>query len=53
MNKLSFGESFAYKSFYISFQSPTTFIYLVCTLESHSHLLYLASEKLVIEDGYI
>ena len=33
--------------------SPTAFLNSVRTLESHSRLLFLASEKSGIEDGYI
>ena len=41
------------KTLSISFQSPTVFLYLMCTLESNSHLLFLASEKIEIEHCYI
>jgi hypothetical protein len=41
------------KTLSISFQHPTTFLYLVCTLESNSRSLSLAREKPKIEDGYI
>jgi len=36
----------------ISLHSPTVFLYLVCTLESHSRFLSLASEKSGTEDVY-
>jgi hypothetical protein len=37
----------------LSFHSPTTFLYLVCFLESYFRLLFLASEKSKIKDDYI
>jgi hypothetical protein len=36
-----------------SFHSPIAFLYLVRTLESHSRLLFFASEKFGIKDNYI
>jgi hypothetical protein len=53
ISKLSFKESFALKPFSIYFESPTLFLYLICTLKSHLRFLYLGSEKLGTEDDYI
>ena len=42
LSKSSFEESFTQKSFSIYFHSPTAFLYLVYTLESHFRYLWLA-----------
>lgn len=35
------------------FQSSTTFLYIVCALESHSYFLSLSSEKSGTKEDYI
>jgi hypothetical protein len=49
-SKISFGASFTLKPLFIFFQSLQDFLYLICTLEIHLCFLYLASDKLGIED---
>jgi hypothetical protein len=46
-------ESHLHKNHFSYLLTLTVFLYLRRTLESHSRLLFLASEKSRIEDGYI
>jgi hypothetical protein len=47
-------KSYLYKNYFLYFfHSPTVFLYLIRTIESHSCLPFFASEKSGIKDDYI
>jgi len=46
-------ESHLHKIAFYIFSFSTVFLYLIRTLESHSRLIYLTSEKFEIENSYI